>query len=170
MSDTAPAVMDIRTHAASHPDRTAIVCGERRMSYAELETLANRLADVLRGLGLQRGDHVATLLGNGPEALALAWAGWRCGVYLTPMATSLVGTELAYLVRDSDARVVLAEAALGAQAAALPPLCGAGVTWLSLGGPIGRRPGPSVNSGAEKPGVPTPALLPISPWSKRRPA
>jgi acyl-CoA synthetase (AMP-forming)/AMP-acid ligase II len=141
MSDTAPAVMDIRTHAASHPDRTAIVCGERRLSYAELEALANRLADVLRGQGLQRGDHVATLLGNGPEALALAWAGWRCGVYLTPMATSLVGSELAYLVRDSDARVVLAEAALGAQAAALPPLCGAGVTWLSLGGPIeGFRP------------------------------
>ena len=136
MNDTAPAVMDIRIHATTAPDRTAIVCGDRRLSYAGLEALANRLASVLRALGLQRGDHVATLLGNGPEALALAWAGWRSGVYLTPMATSLVGPELAYLVRDCDARVVLAEATLGAQAAALPALCGGGVTWLSLGGPI----------------------------------
>jgi long-chain acyl-CoA synthetase len=136
MNDAAPAVMDIRVHAASTPGRPAIVCGDRRMTFAELEALSNRLAGVLRMLGLQRGDHLATLMGNGPEALALAWAAWRSGVYLTPMATSLVGAELAYLVRDCDAKAVLADAALAAQAAALPPLCAAGLRWLSLGGPI----------------------------------
>lgn len=136
MPDPAPEIMDIRRHAAADPQRLAIACGERRLRYGELDTLANRLADVLRSLGLQRGDHIATLLGNGPEALALVWAVWRCGVVMTPMSTSLVGPELAYLVQDSDARVVLADAALADRAAALPGLCGAGVQYLSLGGPV----------------------------------
>ena len=67
MSDTAPAVMDIRTHAASHPDRTAIVCGERRMSYAELEALANRLAWILNIelVGFALIPLLATLMARG---------------------------------------------------------------------------------------------------------
>ena len=95
---------------------------------------------MLRGLGLKRGDHLATLLSNGVEPLALGWAAWRSGTVLTPMSTSLVGPELAYLVRDSDARVVIADHAHAAQAAALPKAC-PGVIGLSLGGPIeGFRP------------------------------
>jgi long-chain acyl-CoA synthetase len=136
LSDPTEAVMDIRRHAAASPDRLAIACGERRLSFAQLEALSNRLASVLRSLGLARGDHIASLLGNGPEALALAWAAWRSGVYLTPMSTALVGPELAYLVRDSDARVVFADAELADQAAALPALCELALHWLSLGGAI----------------------------------
>ena len=126
---------DLRRNAFATPDRPAIVCGGERLSYAELEALANRMAASLRGLGLMRGDHIASLIGNRPEAVAVGWAAWRTGLYLTPMATGLTTSELRYLVEDCDARVVIADAALGEVAASLPTLS-AGRTWLSLRGEI----------------------------------
>jgi len=102
-------IFDLRLHATAAPDRAAIVCGDDRLGHAELEALANRFADLFRQLGLQRGDHIATLLGNRPEGLAVAWAAWRSGLYLTPMSTALSASELRYLVDDCDARAVLAD-------------------------------------------------------------
>jgi fatty-acyl-CoA synthase len=128
--------LDLRLHATRTPSHAAIVCGDRRLSYAELEALANRIANVFRGLGLQRGDHVASLLGNRPEALAVAWGAYRCGLYLTPLATTLAPAELAYLVDDCDARAVIAEAALETLAAPLADDSTRPIRRLSYGGPI----------------------------------
>jgi long-chain acyl-CoA synthetase len=129
-------VWDLRRHAAADPQRCAIACGGERFSYGALEAMANRIAAVWRGCGLVRGDHVATLIGNRPEALAVAWAAWRCGVYLTPLSTALTATELRGLIEHCDARVLLADAALHDLAAALPAAVRAPLRWLSLRGPI----------------------------------
>jgi len=128
--------LDLRLHATRTPSHPAIVCGDERLSYAELEALANRIANVFRGLGLQRGAHVASLLGNRPEALAVAWGAYRCGLYLTPLATTLAPAELAYLVGDCDARAVIADAALEALAAPLAADSAGGIHRLSFGGSI----------------------------------
>lgn len=132
-------IQDLRHHATTAPERLAVVCGSRRLSYGELESLANRLAAVWRAARVARGDHVAMLMGNVPEALAAAWAAWRCGVYLTPVPTTLAAPEAAAMVRDCDARLVLADGAT-AQAAALAGqvsrLGGDGAQWWSIGGPI----------------------------------
>ena len=101
---------DLRRHATEDPARLALSTQERSLTYGELESHANRLAHVLRALGLQRGDHAVSLMGNEPDVLALAWACWRSGVYLTPMSTYLTASELAYLVTDSDARAVFTSA------------------------------------------------------------
>ncbi len=127
---------DLRRNALAMPQRIAIVCGGERLSYADLEALANQMAAALRGLGLTRGDHVASLVGNRPEAVAMGWAAWRAGLYLTPMATGLTAGELRYLVEDCDAKAVIADAALGEVAASLRTLVGPGPTWLSLRGAI----------------------------------
>ena len=105
-------ISDLRLHAAAAPDRVAIACGDERLSYGELEALANRLAAVLRARGLRRGEHIASLLGNRLEGLALAWAAWRTGLYLTPVSTALASAEVRYLVADCDARAVLVDAEL----------------------------------------------------------
>ena len=105
-------IHDLRRHAAAMPQRQAVVCGTDRLSYGELEALANRMAAVLRGLGLARGDHIAMLVGNRPEALALAWAAWRTGLYISPISTALTPGEIKQLVQDSDARAVVVDAAL----------------------------------------------------------
>ncbi|MFO1270356.1 MAG: AMP-binding protein [Rubrivivax sp.] len=136
MAAEAAEVQDLRRHAAAAPARPAIVCGGLVLSYGELETLANRIAGLFRALGLVRGDHVATLLGNRPEALAAGWAAWRSGLYLTPLATTLTPHELRYLVEDSDARAVLVDAAQAEVAAALPALVPTRPRWLSLNGAI----------------------------------
>ena len=51
------------------PEREALVCGERRLTYAETEERANRLAHYLAAHGIGPGDHVALLLYNGTEYL-----------------------------------------------------------------------------------------------------
>lgn len=132
-------LQDLRCHAAETPSHTAVVCGGRPMSYGELEALANRLAAVWRGLGLARGDHVATLMGNVPEALAAAWAAWRCGLYLTPVPTTLAVPEAAAMVDDCQARLVLADGgspAASALAARVPPRVGRPLRWHSIAGSI----------------------------------
>ena len=129
-------VWDPRRHALAAPERAAIVCGGETLRYAELEALANRFAGVLRGLGLARGAHVAMLVGNRAEALAIAWGAWRCGVYLTPLSTALTPSELRYLVEDCDAQAVLVDVAWRDAAAPLPSLVQAKVRWLSLRGAI----------------------------------
>ncbi|MGJ7510933.1 AMP-binding protein [Variovorax sp. GT1P44] len=130
------ATRDLRLNARVTPDRPAIVCGNETWSYAALEAMSNRMAAVLRSLGTVRGDHVASLIGNRAEAVALGWAAWRAGVYLTPMPTGLTATELRYVIDDCDAKVVIADAALSDGAAQLPALSKPEISWLSLRGPI----------------------------------
>ena len=56
--------------AARFPDKTALVCGERRLRYAEIEAQCNRLAHALRGEGVQPGDRAyITILGRVAMAL-----------------------------------------------------------------------------------------------------
>jgi long-chain acyl-CoA synthetase len=130
-------IQDLRVHAQATPDRLAVVNGAQRWTYGELEALANRLAHVFHDQGLRRGDHIATLMGNRTEILAIVWAAWRSGLYLTPMSTALTCSELAYLVQDCDARWVICDAALAPQAAELAAhLKDNPVQWFSLGGPI----------------------------------
>ena len=132
-------MQDLRLQAGRSPDALAVVCGDRRLRYADLESLANRLAAVIRGSGLQRGDHVVAVLGNRPELLALAWAAWRSGVYLTPLSTALAPPELARLIEHCDARLVLADGALPALVSGLPArvnLPADTLRWLCLGGEL----------------------------------
>lgn len=132
-------VQDLRLHAGRSPDALAVVCADRRLRYAELEALANRLAAVIRASGLRRGDHVVAVLGNRPELLALAWAAWRTGIYLTPLSTALAPPEVARLIEHCDARLVLADGALPALLSGLParvdPAAGP-IRWLCLGGAL----------------------------------
>ena len=51
----------LESSAQRTPDKIALVCGERRVSYQELDLAANRLAHALRASGIQRGDRVAIL-------------------------------------------------------------------------------------------------------------
>jgi acyl-CoA synthetase (AMP-forming)/AMP-acid ligase II len=60
----------LRAHAAARPDHPALVLGQRRVTYAELDAAADAWARALRGLGVERGDRVVLALDNGYEAVA----------------------------------------------------------------------------------------------------
>ena len=106
-------VWDLRHHAQKSPHQLAVSCGDANLTYGALETLANQIAALFRSFGLVRGDHIAMLIGNRPEVLAVVWGAWRAGLYITPMSTALTLTEITFMVNDCDAKMVLVDEALG---------------------------------------------------------
>ena len=59
----------LEASAARLPNKTALVCGGQRLTYAEVDVSANRLANALRARGVQRGDRVAICLRNSVPAV-----------------------------------------------------------------------------------------------------
>lgn len=103
----------VRDWAERDPGRMALEFVDGRvLSYGELEALANRFAHLYRRSGLRIGDHVAVVLGNDPHMVAAVWGGYRAGVYLTPIATTFSASEIAYVLANSTARLVVADARL----------------------------------------------------------
>lgn len=95
-------------------DKTALVlhpCGIR-LSFAELEARANRLAHYFRQAGLREGDTIAVLMENNEHLHALMWAARRAGLYYALINTHLTAAEAAYIVADSGATAVIGSRAL----------------------------------------------------------
>ena len=91
------------TVAEIRPDRTAIVCGDRRVSFAEFDAQAARLAHVLRDTGVGPDDKVAIMCVNSPEYLVAFFAAQKLGAVPVNVNYRYVGAELAYLLDNSDA-------------------------------------------------------------------
>lgn len=127
----------LRDWARRDPDRLAVKeVNGAATSFSALERLANQFAHFLRSIGLQRGDHIAAVLGNGPHILALAWAAYRTGLYFTPIANTLSAGELAYVVANSQAKAVIADQRFAATTAGLPQGQNSARHFFSLGGAI----------------------------------
>ncbi|MCU0892116.1 MAG: acyl-CoA synthetase [Sandarakinorhabdus sp.] len=110
-------------HAASQPDTPAIIMagsGET-LSYAQLEAESNRIAHLLRGLGLQRGDTIAILMLNEIDYLPICWAAQRAGLVYVAMSTKLTADEAGYIAQDSGAKAIFCSASLAAVAVAATP-------------------------------------------------
>jgi O-succinylbenzoate-CoA ligase len=80
---------------------------ERRFTYAELNARCNRAADVFRGLGVRPGERVALLLMNGVEFVESFFALAKLGAVVVPLNWRLVPDELAFILKDSGARVLV---------------------------------------------------------------
>ena len=100
--------------AQRQADRAACIFPDtgETLTFAELDERANRAAHWLIGQGLQPNDCVALLLENRPEAIELCWAGRRAGLYYALPNTHLKPHELAYVLRDCGAKLVLTSRAL----------------------------------------------------------
>jgi acyl-CoA synthetase (AMP-forming)/AMP-acid ligase II len=96
-------------HARYRPDRPAVVCGDVRLTFRELEARVNRTANGLLSLGLGPGDKVATVLGNGLELLDVYGAAARTGIVVVPLSPLLRGPALKTLLEDSDTRALVAD-------------------------------------------------------------
>lgn len=83
-----------------------------RLTYAELDTLSDDLAQRLYELGLRFGDHVAILMENRIDFPVAVWAAQRCGLVMTPINWHLAATEAAYVINNCGARIVLASHSL----------------------------------------------------------
>src|SRR6266487_3376362 len=98
------------SRAAGHPDRVALIDDKGSpTSYGQLAEEQNQAANGLLELGLRPGDTVAVLLRNQPEFLELALACLQIGLYFLPLNTHLGAVEVAHILEDSGARVLIAD-------------------------------------------------------------
>ncbi|OQO89675.1 hypothetical protein B1813_22500 [Saccharomonospora piscinae] len=101
----------LREHAERMGDKVAFRDRARSVSYAELERRTRRIAGHLVGLRLQPGDRAAIYLGNRVEMVESYFAILRAGAIGVPLNPRVSEAELAYLLDDSGARVVVTDPA-----------------------------------------------------------
>lgn len=120
--------------AQSRPDHPAIIMagsGET-VSYRNLDEAANRLAHWLRGQGLNDGDAFGVLMENNARYHEVYWASQRAGTVLVPVSTHLTASEIAYILDDSDAKLLITTPKFDAIVADLPA-AGADLPTLTFG-------------------------------------
>ena len=101
-------------HARSQPEKRAaedLTTGES-WTYRAFDRAASQFAAVLRGLGLEAGDRVASLAKNRAELILLHFACARTGVIYVPLNWRLSAPEIAALIEDADPRLVVGDGAL----------------------------------------------------------
>ncbi|MFI5048132.1 MAG: acyl-CoA synthetase [Acidimicrobiia bacterium] len=89
------------------PDHEAMVCGQRRLTYAQADERANRLAHHLAASGIGPGDHVALYLYNGTEYLEGMLAAFKLRAVPINVNYRYVEEELRYLLADADAKAIV---------------------------------------------------------------
>jgi len=109
-SDLAPVNLAsvLADSAARHPDRPALIAGDKTVDYSSLDTFARMFAGALADLGVRPGEHVALLLPNVPQFTVAYFGCHYAGVAVVPLNVLLTADELAYHLEDSQASVVVA--------------------------------------------------------------
>jgi fatty-acyl-CoA synthase len=93
--------------ATRYPERPLILTDGRTYTYAEVREWSRRLAGGLIASGVQPGDHVALVLANYPEFVALKFAIARAGAVAVPINFLLRANELGYVLRQCDAALLV---------------------------------------------------------------
>ncbi|HEV2787125.1 MAG TPA: AMP-binding protein, partial [Solirubrobacteraceae bacterium] len=98
----------IRLHAADRPEAPALRHGGRELTYGELDERSSRLAQALLAGGVGAGTRVAYLDRSAPEVVELLFAAAKVGAVLVPLNWRLAPPELAAVLADAQAPVLIA--------------------------------------------------------------
>lgn len=102
----------VRQQAVEKPEKVAYRFMGKDTTYAEFEQAVGRFAQGLQDLGVQKGDHVAILLGNTPHYLISLYATMRLGATAIPINPIYTPDEISYIIRNGDVKVIVALDAL----------------------------------------------------------
>jgi benzoate-CoA ligase family protein len=105
-------------------EKVALDCGEKRLTYREVQTLANRFAHIFVSLGLQPEQRVLIALPDGPELVGALFGAFKAGAVAVMANPQLKPEEIAYFFEYTRARVAVVHAET------LEPFAGAGSRWL----------------------------------------
>jgi long-chain acyl-CoA synthetase len=135
--------------AAADPERVALVAPDgTEVTAGQLAARANQVSNGLRALGVEPGDTIAVVVPNGVEMMELVLGAQQIGLYLTPINHHLVGPEIAYIVSDSDAKVLIGhERFAGALAVAAEEADVPEDRRFAIGSIPGWRPYPELTDG-----------------------
>ncbi len=95
--------------AARNPNGEALVAGHRRMTWAEVAEQSSRVAAGLQKLGLRAGDRIAMLIGNRIEFVLTLFGAARLGLITVVLSTRQQKPEIAYVLNDSGAKLIVHE-------------------------------------------------------------
>ena len=93
--------------AERNPDRDAIRYFDEKISYGELNDLADRFATLLSRRGVEKGDRIAVYTQNNPQFLIAQYGAWKRGATAVPLNPMLKSKELDYHLNDSGAKVLV---------------------------------------------------------------
>ena len=96
--------------AARFGDKTALIFGGRKVSFAEIDRQSSRVASGLRALGVEPGDRVTLYAQNSVEWIVSYYAIAKAGGVLNPINVMLTPDEVAYVVKDCGAKVLFTTA------------------------------------------------------------
>ncbi len=97
------------TSVSLYADKTAIICGDNRMSYAELDAESNRIANKLLALGIKKGDRVAMLMLNDTQFVSIFFGIVKCGAAAVPLDTKYKPNELECMLGQCRPAVLIGE-------------------------------------------------------------
>ncbi|MFC0204834.1 AMP-binding protein [Novosphingobium soli] len=102
-------------HARATPEALAMVVADtgETLTYRALDEGSNRVAQLLRAMGLAPGDRIAVMLRNGPAFAMIYWGATRCGCFVTLLSTHLKPAEAAYIIGDAQAKVLFLSPSIG---------------------------------------------------------
>jgi acyl-CoA synthetase (AMP-forming)/AMP-acid ligase II len=104
----------LRAHAAERPGHVAVIDRERKVTYAEFDSLVDQVAASLQRDGLKSLDAIAICAPSSIEYLAAFVGALRVGVAATPLAPSSTAEGLALMIRDSGSKIVFLDDAASA--------------------------------------------------------
>lgn len=95
--------------AQERPEKPAHIMARtgETVTYRKLDERSNQAAQLFRQRGLLAADHIALCLENNARFLEICWGAQRAGLYYTPISTHLTAGEVAYIVQDSGARLLI---------------------------------------------------------------
>jgi long-chain acyl-CoA synthetase len=118
-----PGVSDlVRRACQAHPDRTAIVDCDVRLSWRELDAAASRAANAFGAAGVSPGDRLALQLPTSADFVVLYLAALRAGAVVVPVNPAYTVPELSYQLRDSGARMLVTSTISAIEAAPSLPV------------------------------------------------
>lgn len=98
--------------AARSPEATALVVGDVRVTYGQLDRDSDRLGGALQAAGLVRGDRVAIMAANSAELAVALWAVLKAGGVFVVVSPTTKSDKLAYILDDCGVRLVVAQTRL----------------------------------------------------------
>jgi amino acid adenylation domain-containing protein len=106
-----PLLDQFAAEVRAHPDRLAVEHGARRLSYAELDALADRMAHALVARGVTPGALVGVSLARSPEWVASLLAIWKVGAAILALDAQVPPARLRFVIEDSGAALLITERA-----------------------------------------------------------
>jgi long-chain acyl-CoA synthetase len=128
--------MTLAWNARQAPERPAVLSERGQRTFGELNARANQLVRALRTRGLRAGDAVALFCSNRPEFIEVYAAAVRAGFRLSCINSHLQADEVAYIVKDCEARAFIAEDRLANVAAVVAAELPRSLIKLAIGEPV----------------------------------